>query len=88
MSALQQPNYFYLNGATEDSIESHAAALRYVDSDPPPLSSSSIAALLESFSNSFSTPATTLRPTRLPTSESSDAPTIRAAEPLSSAHRS
>jgi len=31
VSALHQPNYFYLEGATTDSIESHAAALRYVD---------------------------------------------------------
>ncbi|MBI4818745.1 MAG: STM4013/SEN3800 family hydrolase [Deltaproteobacteria bacterium] len=37
VSALHQPNYFYLDGATEDSIESHAAALRYVDSELPPL---------------------------------------------------
>ncbi len=30
-SAIHQPNRFYLNGATDDSIESHAAALEYVD---------------------------------------------------------
>ena len=32
ISALHQPNYFYLAGATEDTLESHAAALEYVDS--------------------------------------------------------
>lgn len=32
ISALHQPNYFYLPGATTDSIESHAAALEYIDS--------------------------------------------------------
>ena len=32
VSALHQPNRMYLPGATEDSIESHAAALKYVDS--------------------------------------------------------
>ncbi|MFO0561049.1 MAG: STM4013/SEN3800 family hydrolase [Polyangiales bacterium] len=31
VSALHQPNRFYLSGAEADSIESHAAALRYVD---------------------------------------------------------
>lgn len=31
VSALHQPNHFYLPGAREDSIDSHAAALRYVD---------------------------------------------------------
>ncbi|MGG6268174.1 STM4013/SEN3800 family hydrolase [Leptolyngbya sp. AN03gr2] len=31
ISALHQPNYFYLPGATTDSLESHAAALEYVD---------------------------------------------------------
>ncbi|MGH1397155.1 MAG: STM4013/SEN3800 family hydrolase [Trichormus sp.] len=31
ISALHQPNYFYLPGATTDSITSHAAALEYVD---------------------------------------------------------
>jgi hypothetical protein len=37
VSALHHPNYFYLKGAKEDSIESHAAALEYVDSCLPPL---------------------------------------------------
>lgn len=37
LSALHQPNRFYLPGAAEDSLESHAAALRYVDSCLPPL---------------------------------------------------
>lgn len=37
LSALHQPNRFYLPGASEDSLESHAAALRYVDSCLPPL---------------------------------------------------
>ncbi len=31
VSAIHQPNSFYLTGATEDNIDSHAAALRYVD---------------------------------------------------------
>jgi arylsulfatase A-like enzyme len=31
VSAIHQPNRFYLNGATDDTIESHAAALEYVD---------------------------------------------------------
>ncbi|MEW9547420.1 STM4013/SEN3800 family hydrolase [Nonomuraea sp. NPDC050783] len=31
VSALHQPNHFYLPGATGDTRESHAAALRYVD---------------------------------------------------------
>jgi arylsulfatase A-like enzyme len=31
VSAIHQPNRFYLNGATDDTIESHAAALTYVD---------------------------------------------------------
>ncbi|CAM2006432.1 STM4013/SEN3800 family hydrolase [Acanthopleuribacter pedis] len=31
VSALHQPNCFYLKGAEEDSLASHAAALRYVD---------------------------------------------------------
>lgn len=35
ISALHQPNYFYLNQDKEDSIESHAAALKYVDSQLP-----------------------------------------------------
>lgn len=33
VSALHQPNYFYSEGAKSDSIESHAAALRYVDGE-------------------------------------------------------
>ncbi|MEM9219898.1 MAG: STM4013/SEN3800 family hydrolase [Cyanobacteria bacterium P01_F01_bin.150] len=37
LSALHQPNYFYLPGATDDSIESHAAALEYVDQALNPL---------------------------------------------------
>ncbi|MGB0386944.1 MAG: STM4013/SEN3800 family hydrolase [Ardenticatenaceae bacterium] len=37
ISALHQPNYFYLPGATSDTIQSHAAALQYVDSQLPPL---------------------------------------------------
>lgn len=37
VSALHQPNRFYLPGATVDSKASHAAALRYVDSQLPPL---------------------------------------------------
>jgi len=32
ISALHQPNYFYLENAQGDSLETHAAALRYVDS--------------------------------------------------------
>lgn len=35
VSALHQPNFFYLEGATVDSIETHAAALEYVDSQLP-----------------------------------------------------
>lgn len=31
VSALHQPNCHYLEGATEDTLESHAAALEYVD---------------------------------------------------------
>ena len=31
VSALHQPNRFYLPGSTVDSVESHAAALEYVD---------------------------------------------------------
>jgi hypothetical protein len=31
VSAIHQPNRFYLPGATDDTIESHAAALEYVD---------------------------------------------------------
>ncbi|MEM7231215.1 MAG: STM4013/SEN3800 family hydrolase [Planctomycetota bacterium] len=37
ISALHQPNYFYRVGATEDDLESHAAALEYVDRSLPPL---------------------------------------------------
>ncbi len=33
ISAIHQPNCFYLNGATDDTIESHAAALEYVDGE-------------------------------------------------------
>ena len=32
ISALHQPNYFYLPDAKTDTIESHAAALEYIDS--------------------------------------------------------
>lgn len=37
ISALHQPNYFYNNNNTnkEDNLESHAAALKYVDSQLP-----------------------------------------------------
>ena len=35
LSALHQPNYFYLDGAKEDSLESHGAALKYIDSQIP-----------------------------------------------------
>lgn len=37
LSALHQPNRFYLPGASEDSLTSHAAALEYVDRHLPPL---------------------------------------------------
>lgn len=37
LSALHQPNYHYLPGAVGDSIASHAAALRYIDSQLLPL---------------------------------------------------
>jgi arylsulfatase A-like enzyme len=37
VSALHQPNRHYLPGAAEDCLESHAAALAYVDSQLPPL---------------------------------------------------
>ncbi len=37
VSALHQPNRCYLPGATEDSLESHAAALEYVDRELAPL---------------------------------------------------
>ena len=32
ISAFHQPNYFYLNNSKQDTIESHAAAMEYVDS--------------------------------------------------------
>ena len=35
VSALHQPNCFYVEGTTVDSLETHAAALRYVDSQMP-----------------------------------------------------
>ncbi|HEV3342140.1 MAG TPA: STM4013/SEN3800 family hydrolase [Pirellulales bacterium] len=37
VSALHQPNHFYLPGAVEDNLASHAAALEYVDSRLPSL---------------------------------------------------
>jgi hypothetical protein len=37
VSALHQPNRYYLPGAEHDSLASHAAALAYVDSQLPPL---------------------------------------------------
>jgi hypothetical protein len=37
VSAIHQPNRGYLPGAEQDSLETHAAALRYVDSALPPL---------------------------------------------------
>jgi len=37
VSALHQPNRFYLEGAIDDSMESHAAALRCVDAQLPTL---------------------------------------------------
>lgn len=37
ISALHQPNRFYLPGAEQDSVASHAAALEYVDRQLPPL---------------------------------------------------
>src|SRR5215212_9766294 len=37
VSAIHQPNRFYLPGATADTIQSHAAALGYVDRQLPPL---------------------------------------------------
>jgi hypothetical protein len=37
VSALHQPNYFYLKREGPDTIESHAAALRYVDAQLPVL---------------------------------------------------
>ncbi len=35
IAALHQPNYFYLKADGPDSLESHAAALRYVDAQLP-----------------------------------------------------
>jgi len=35
ISAMHQPNHFYLEGAIEDSLESQSAALQYVDSQLP-----------------------------------------------------
>ncbi|HET8780937.1 MAG TPA: STM4013/SEN3800 family hydrolase [Pyrinomonadaceae bacterium] len=37
VSALHQPNCIFLQGSSCDSVESHAAALVYVDSQLPPL---------------------------------------------------
>ncbi len=37
VSAIHPPNHFYLPGAKEDSLASHAAALAYVDQHLPPL---------------------------------------------------
>jgi hypothetical protein len=37
VSAIHQPNCFYLPGAREDSVETHAAALTYVDLQLPRL---------------------------------------------------
>jgi len=37
ISAIHQPNCHYVPGATGDSVETHAAALAYVDSQLPPL---------------------------------------------------
>ncbi|MEA3210205.1 MAG: hypothetical protein QOE70_3262 [Chthoniobacter sp.] len=37
VSALHQPNYFYARESGPDDLESHAAALRYVDSQLPVL---------------------------------------------------
>jgi hypothetical protein len=37
IAALHQPNHFYQPGAACDSLESHAAALEYVDRSLPPL---------------------------------------------------
>jgi hypothetical protein len=37
VSALHQPNRFYMPGATDDTIASHAAALEYVDRSITPL---------------------------------------------------
>jgi hypothetical protein len=35
VSAIHQPNYFYKSGETKDSIETHKAALEYVDRELP-----------------------------------------------------
>lgn len=37
ISAIHQPNHFYLELAKDDSLETHAAALQYVDSQLPVL---------------------------------------------------
>ncbi|MDF1754403.1 MAG: STM4013/SEN3800 family hydrolase [Verrucomicrobiales bacterium] len=37
ISAIHQPNHYYIDGKLSDDIESHAAALRYVDSCFPEL---------------------------------------------------
>src|SRR5262249_30261844 len=37
VSAIHQPNQFYLPGARVDTLASHAAALEYVDRQLPPL---------------------------------------------------
>jgi hypothetical protein len=37
LSALHQPNCFYVPGQSRDDLVSHAAALRYIDSQLPPL---------------------------------------------------
>ena len=37
LSALHQPNFHYLPGSTGDNLASHAAALRYIDSQLSPL---------------------------------------------------
>lgn len=37
IAALHQPNRFYVDGAESDSLETHAAALRYVDGELPRL---------------------------------------------------
>jgi membrane-anchored protein YejM (alkaline phosphatase superfamily) len=37
ISALHQPNHFYLENAQGDSLETHAAALRYIDTELKPL---------------------------------------------------
>ncbi|MCJ8269134.1 MAG: sulfatase-like hydrolase/transferase, partial [Psychrosphaera sp.] len=37
ISAIHQPNYFYCDNQTSDDLCSHGGALRYVDSQLPPL---------------------------------------------------